>query len=48
MISHRSNFVKRIATFIMAVVFVASGFTLANAKGADEDIKIVKINDSNF
>ena len=48
MIFHRSNFVKHVAAFAVAVVFVAGGFTHASAKGPDEDIKIVKINDSNF
>ena len=43
-----SKFIKHIATFAVAVVFVAGAFTHASAKGADEDIKIVKVNDSNF
>ena len=40
------SFVKCVAAIAMAVVFVAGGFTQVNA--ADEDIKIVKVNDSNF
>ena len=45
---YEKSFVKCVAAFAMAVVFVAGGFTHASAKDADEDIKIVKINDSNF
>jgi thiol-disulfide isomerase/thioredoxin len=40
-------FIKNFAAFAMAVVLVAGGFNYGNA-ASDEDIRIVKVNDSNF
>jgi Thioredoxin domain-containing protein len=41
------HFVKDFAAFAVAVVLVAGGFNYVNA-APDEDIRIVKVNDSNF
>ena len=44
------NMIKHLATFACAVIFTAGTFNQAYAKGAiyNEDIKIVKVTDSNF
>ena len=47
----RKNLVMKIATFVVSVVLAAGASSSAFAKSApsaDEDIKIVKINDDNF